>query len=229
MRRPWPKKPEARREPEILDTAKQENAPTIRGFHRQYHSVGCPSLRDFRRLGTTIPQMSLSCRAKKEQRDSDAPSQSKHPYPRFNPRQSQVPTPWPAARTTGTSTIVEERPFQGRVSVPAKERASAPMVVFPEITSIPTPEPYPDPKHSYHPSSPPPKSCRNNPTSPTRSRTVQAHHAYRESIPRDPAPQLHTDTRQIHCKPAARHSAGPSPPLAQSPPQSAPHPNAPAR
>jgi hypothetical protein len=39
-----------------------------------------PQLRDFRRLGITIPQISLSCRAKNEQRDSDARSQSKHPY-----------------------------------------------------------------------------------------------------------------------------------------------------
>src|SRR5579864_7228088 len=97
-----PRKPEARREPEILDTAKQENAPPIEtqndpardlGFFGRHHrSIGCPSLRDFRRLGTTIPQMSLSCRAKKEQRDSDARSQSKHPYPRFNSRPPQLRT-----------------------------------------------------------------------------------------------------------------------------------------
>lgn len=40
--------------------------------------------------GIPIPQMSLSCRAKNKQSDSDAGSQSKHPYLRFSSRQTRV-------------------------------------------------------------------------------------------------------------------------------------------
>ena len=72
--------PDAQREPESL-----RHRPTRKRSHES-------------------PQMSLSCRAKGEQRDSDALSQSKHPCPPFSSRQTGV---YPLACTT-----VEERPFR---------------------------------------------------------------------------------------------------------------------